>query len=264
MAGDSITAISAQVIRILPVAQGWAGASDADGRRTTRAQEHVQRGTKMSKFNLPSRAAVGIMASVLSTAITAVAMAAPGFHDQNREASRYADADACTDTAEGYRCARFGANQRFDKEGNFEEADVYLYEEELNSEVYIWRYMSCPVGRSVLAISLPGPEATFAVSVDTENCFNVGMRLDLATGNEESYGFTGTLDLSGRWNEPALRGSSQYTQHEKYNNMQWNYACNTKYGWDYQTVSAVVDGKPWVSAPGFVYSDMCNLLSKEK
>jgi hypothetical protein len=221
----------------------------------------------MNKFNLSSLAVNSLMAGAASAAITiaaSVAMAAPRFHEQNREASRYANVDACTDTAEGYRCAQVGANQSFDKKGTFEEADVYLSEEELNSAEYFWRYMSCPVDQSVLVIRLPGPDATFAVSVDTENCFNVGMRLDLATGNEESYGFTGTVDLRGEWSRPGLRGSSQYTQHEKYNNVQWNYACNTKYGWDYQTVSATVDGIAWVSGPGFVYSDICNLLSKDK
>jgi hypothetical protein len=221
----------------------------------------------MNKFNRRSLAVTSLMVGASSAAITvvaSVAMAAPGFHMQDREASRYAYVDTCMDTAEGYRCAQFGANQSFDKSGAFEEADVYLYEEELNSAEYRWRYMSCPVDKSVLVIGLPGPDAKFAVTVDSGTCFNIGIRIDLATGNEESYGFTGSLDLRGEWSNPGLRGSSQYTQHEKYNNVQWNYACNTKYGWDFQTVSATVDGIPWVSGRGFVYSDMCNLLSKDK
>lgn len=240
---------------------------DAVGHPVRRVKERIKKGAKMSKINLPSLTVSSLMAGATSAAITvvaSVAVAAPGFHQQNREASRYANVDACMDTAEGYRCANIGANQRFDRIGTFEEADVYLYEEELNSAEYLWRYLSCPVDQSVLVISLPGPEATFAVSVDTENCFNFGMRLDLATGNEESYDFTGSVDLRGKWRNPDLRGSSQYTQHEKYNSVQWNYACNTKYGWDYQTISATVDGIPWVSGPGFVYSDLCNLLSKDK
>jgi hypothetical protein len=199
----------------------------------------------------------------LIAASTSVA-AAPGLHDQNRESVRYVEFNGCTDTAEGYRCTNLYAPQSFDKKGNFQEAELTLAEEELDSDTYSWRFVTCPVAQSALAISLPGPEASFAASVDTASCLNFGMRTDLATGNEELYGFSGTLDVRGEWKRPRLRGSSQYTQHEKYDAIQWNYACNTKYGFDYQQVSVTVNGTPLVPAPGFVYSDICNLLSKEK
>ena len=194
----------------------------------------------------------------------ASATAAPGFHDQNRQSTRYVESYGCADTADGYRCTSIGPSQSFDREGRFESASVFLYEEEMNGQYYRYRYALCPVDRSALTIGLPGPSASFAARVDTGTCdFNFGMQVDLATGGEEFYGYEGVLDVRGVWSGPALRGSSQYTQHEKYGKVQWNYACNTKYGWDFAERAASVNGVPAVDAKGFVYSDICNLLEKQ-
>lgn len=221
-------------------------------------------------MNMDANRISSVVKSGLSLAATAVTLAAssvaaaPGFHDQNRQSTRYADSYGCADTADGYRCTEIRPSQSFDREGRFESADVFLYEEEMNAEYYLYRYATCPVERSALAVGLPGPSASFAAKVDTATCyFNFGTRVDLASGEEEFYGFEGTLDVRGVWKGPALRGSSQYTQHEKYNKIQWNYACNTKYGWDFAERSATVNGTPAVDAKGYVYSDVCNLLDKQ-
>jgi hypothetical protein len=228
--------------------------------------KQLAQGINMDANRRISGVVTGSLSIAAATMVLSVssAAAAPGFRDQNRQTTRYADDQACADTAEGYRCTQVSPSQAFDRKGRFESAEIFLYEEEMNAQYYLYRYASCPTEPDALKINLPGPSASFAATVDTATCtFNFGMRLDFATGEEEFAGFEGVLDVRGIWRGPALRGSSQYTQHEKYNKVQWNYACNTKYGWDYAERSVTVNGVPAVSAKGFVYSDLCNLLDKQ-
>lgn len=203
-----------------------------------------------------------------ASAIVAIGMpiaagAAPGLMDQSREAYRTADVFGCESYNDGYRCTEMGVTESYDLKGNFEVASVLLYEEKLDSSAYSFRFAQCPIARGALQLQKAGPQAQFAATVDASTCeFNDGVAIDFSTGEEQPYGFSGALDLSGEWHDPVGSNTAQSNGQSKSPGERFNYACHSAEGSGHQAVAATLNGEALAMGSSFVAYSNCNILNK--
>lgn len=198
-------------------------------------------------------------------AVSAASAEPPGFKYQSREANRQAELRGRTETADGYRESAFLAYQSFDRSGSFESCGFYMFEVVLDGSKYSARQAACAVNGSALQVSKT--DATFAASVDTSTCiYNVGYSIDLTTG-DETYGpgFSGTLDLTGVWQDANAADSSQ--ENGRFTNPlgSYNYTCHYRAGQDHSLAEVLVDGATWVSGgESLVSRTDCNWRAKAR
>lgn len=205
-----------------------------------------------------------LLVVIAGTAAPASA-APPNYRYQNREANSGASLASFAETSDGYRFAFLAASQYFDRAGTYEGAEVYLYEETGDGNSYGFKEAACPVDRSALAISKT--DATFAARVDTANCFfNGGCSVDFATGEWTcGNGFSGTLDLTGSWQDAAATDSSQSNGRYASPSEKFNYTCSFRAGNSHAHAEVLVNGESLGSAEwSNVFQNDCNVLSKIK
>lgn len=191
--------------------------------------------------------------------------APPSYLYQNQEANSGATLASFAETSDGYRFAVVHASQSFDRAGTYEGADVYFYQETVGPNSVDFKDAACAVDRSALAIVKT--DATLAALIDTDNCFfNIGCSVDFATGEQTcGNGFSGTLEVTGSWQDAAATDSSQSNGRYASPSEAFNYTCRFRAGNSHAHAEVLVNGESLgPTGLGNVFRNHCNVLSKVK